>query len=134
MAFVLDPGLTKLGMPLVEWDLSTVYLIEDKRFPWLMLVPRRDGAEELFDFSAKDRATLMEETTRAAKALKDATGAGKINVANLGNAVRQFHIHVVARNTGDAAWPRPVWGSGPAAPYSAAERTELADKLRNLLA
>ena len=134
MAFSLSAHIKDVTSPFAEWGLSTVLILEDKRFPWLLLVPRREGAVELFDLSADDCAMLMAETVRAAKALKAATGAEKINVAALGNVERQLHVHVVARNPGDAAWPGPVWGAGKEVPYSSGERAGFAERLRNALA
>ncbi len=72
-----------------------------------------------------DRTTLAEETARAAKLLKTIGGAAKINVGALGNLVPQLHVHVVARNPGDPAWPGPVWGHSPAVPYEATARDAL---------
>ena len=57
----------------------------------------------------------MTEIARTARALKAVTRCDKLNIAALGNAVPQLHVHVVARRHGDAAWPRPVWGAAAAA-------------------
>ncbi|MDE2110617.1 MAG: HIT family protein [Alphaproteobacteria bacterium] len=100
-----------------DWPLSRVLLMNDARFPWLVLVPKRVGAGEIFDLDPADRAALHEEICRAGAGLKSLTGCAKINIGILGNIVPQFHVHVVARNPGDEAWPGPVWGSGHAVPY-----------------
>jgi diadenosine tetraphosphate (Ap4A) HIT family hydrolase len=76
---------------------------------------------------------LTFETNMVAQGLKKATGCLKINTAALGNIVRQLHVHVVAREEGDPAWPGPVWGSGPAKPYRREDMHRLAQKIRDAL-
>ena len=100
-------------------------------FAWMVLVPRRAGAVELFDLSQPDRSALMEETTRAAQLLKTIGNAAKINVGALGHLVPQLHVHVVARNPGDPAWPGPVWGHSPAVPDEPAARDEFIRQFLN---
>jgi diadenosine tetraphosphate (Ap4A) HIT family hydrolase len=115
--FVLHPRLEADTAYAANWPLSRVLVMNDARYRWLILVPRRPDKIELFDLDASDRAQLTEETTRAAQTLKRLTGAAKINIGALGNLVPQLHIHVVARSPGDPAWPGPVWGHSPAVPY-----------------
>ena len=93
--------------------LSRVLVIKDAHYPWLLLVPRRAGAVEIIDLGEVEQAQLMTEITRVSRALKDVTQCDKLNVAALGNAVPQLHVHLIARRTTDAAWPRPVWGVVP---------------------
>ena len=120
--FVLDPRLATDTAPLARLRLCEMRLMDDARFPWIVLVPMRAGATEIFDLEADDRAALIEEVAAASESLKRAVGAAKVNVGALGNIVRQLHIHVVARFEGDAAWPGPVWGFGARVPYAASER------------
>lgn len=129
MSFVLDPKLAADTIPLAELRLCRVLLMNDRRYPWLILVPKRAGMRDLDDLSAADQAQLMIETDRAARALKALAPPHKMNVAALGNVVAQLHVHVIARQTTDAAWPKPVWGIGVAEPYAAAERAELIQRL-----
>src|ERR1700753_3000 len=95
--------------------------MNDARYPWLILVPRRADATEIFDLDAADRALLIEEDARAARGLKALGGAAKINIGALGNLVPQLHVHIVARSPGDAAWPGPVWGHGAPVAYQESE-------------
>jgi diadenosine tetraphosphate (Ap4A) HIT family hydrolase len=125
MSFVLDERLARDTLPVGDLPLSRVLLMNDKRWPWLILVPRRAGAVELTDLDIGDRAILIEEAARAAAFLKAHTGALKINLGALGNIVRQLHLHVVAREPGDPAWPGPVWGHGVAARYREGEARSL---------
>lgn len=132
-AFELDPRLARDALPLGALNLCVLLLMKDARFPWLILVPQRNNVSELHDLGAVERAMLIEETARAAIALKTATGADKINVGALGNIVRQLHVHVVARFEGDAAWPGPVWGSGSPADYADGAAEALIAGIRNAL-
>jgi len=127
--FVLSERLAADTRFVADWPLSRVLLMNDARYPWLILVPRHAGATELFDLSPEERSQLVEETSRAGALLKARTGAAKINVGALGNLVPQLHVHVVARNPGDAAWPGPVWGQGQAVPRSPAEQDALLAEL-----
>jgi len=127
--FELHPRLAQDTLAFAELDLCTVRLMNDSRFPWLILVPRRAGAREFHQLAVAERSVLMEEIAHVSAALERATGAVKINVGALGNIVAQLHVHVVARFESDAAWPGPVWGSGPACAYDAATRLELVKSL-----
>ncbi|MBF0284220.1 MAG: HIT domain-containing protein [Magnetococcales bacterium] len=120
-------------LELVRWPLCRVLLMNDARYPWLILVPQRPGMREIFDLSEEDQARLLGETRRAARALAAYGHPDKLNVAALGNVVAQLHLHVIARFVGDEAWPRPVWGVHPARPYGEAARQERLTALRRLL-
>jgi len=115
--FDLHAQLEADTVVLVDWPLSRLLLMNDRRFPWIILVPRVAGASEVFDLPAAARTNLWREVDAVASKLKSETGAHKINIGALGNIVRQLHVHVVARNEGDGAWPGPVWGSGTRIPY-----------------
>lgn len=131
--FVLDPRLANDTAFVCDWALSRVLLMNDARFPWLVLVPRRAGAVEVFDLSPADQALLWREVAHAALLLKGASGCRKVNVGALGNIVSQLHIHIVARNEGDFAWPGPVWGKGEAARFDAAALSAEVARWRGLL-
>ncbi|MBP1851658.1 diadenosine tetraphosphate (Ap4A) HIT family hydrolase [Rhizobium halophytocola] len=118
MPFALDDRLARDSKPLLTLDLCEVRLINDSRWPWLLLVPQRDAVTELFELTPLDQTMLTFEQMTVSAALRRATGALKINVGALGNIVRQLHVHVIARNEGDANWPGPVWGFGQAVPYA----------------
>jgi diadenosine tetraphosphate (Ap4A) HIT family hydrolase len=120
-SFRLHPQLAADTEAVAELPLSTVRLMNDSRFPWLILVPRRPEIRELHELSERDRAVLVEEVALASRVLARATGADKINVGALGNMVPQLHVHAVARFRNDEAWPGPVWGTGERRPYPAAE-------------
>ncbi|HET6432595.1 HIT family protein [Dyella sp.] len=132
--FVLDPRLAADSVPVIELPLCGVRLMNDARFAWLLLVPRRDGMSELHDLDAADQDRLWREIRFASAALRDAAPCDKLNLGALGNIVRQLHVHLVARVAGDAAWPGPVWGSGAAQPYDAAALEATMAALRRRLA
>jgi diadenosine tetraphosphate (Ap4A) HIT family hydrolase len=117
MSFVLDDRLARDTFVIGDLPLSRVLLMQDARWPWLILVPRREGMVELIDLEPADQTQLMDEAGRAARFLKGHASPDKINVGALGNIVRQLHLHVVARAVGDPVWPAPVWGQGAATPY-----------------
>ena len=130
VSFALDERLTKDTFVVGDFALSRVLLMNDARWPWLILVPRRQNLVELTDLEAGDRARLIEEAALAAGFLKAHASADKINLGALGNIVRQLHVHVVARSTGDPAWPGPVWGFGAAVPYEDTEARALIEAAR----
>ncbi|MDO8289126.1 MAG: HIT domain-containing protein [Parvibaculum sp.] len=113
--------------------LSRVLLMNDKRYPWLILVPRRDDLRDFHDVAEADKAALHAEIDHASAVLKELTGAFKINVAAIGNMVPQLHVHVIARFEEDAVWPKPVWGLGEAVPYSPSEVGSLIEKLKKAI-
>lgn len=123
MSFALDPRLAADTFEVGDRALSRVLLMNDARYPWLILVPRRAALSEIVDLEAEDRARLIEEIAAACRFVRHLPGVEKLNVAALGNVVAQLHVHVVGRAVGDAAWPGPVWGAGKAAPY-VADRAE----------
>ena len=118
MGFVLHPRLMADTAVIVDWSLSRVLLMNDKRFPWIVLVPRRPNVVEFFDLDETSRAQLTNEIARAGERLKGWArthgGADKINVGMIGNLVPQLHVHVVARKKGDAVVARHGVGCGPA--------------------
>ena len=129
-AFELHPRLVADTLFVADWTLSRVLLMSDARFPWLILVPRRNDLSELHHLSQTERHVLMDEIARASSGLKSIVGSAKINVGALGNLVPQLHIHVVARVPGDAAWPGPVWGNGRSEPYSPLDGERRLSELR----
>jgi diadenosine tetraphosphate (Ap4A) HIT family hydrolase len=112
-AWSLHSRLKEDTIDIGDLPLSKVLVIKDAHYPWLLLVPRRPDAVEIIDLDEVQQAQLMTEITRVSRALKDITKCDKLNVAALGNLVPQLHVHIIARRTSDAAWPRPVWGVMP---------------------
>jgi diadenosine tetraphosphate (Ap4A) HIT family hydrolase len=116
--FTLDPRLEADTQHVASLPLCDVLLMNDARYAWLILVPRRNGMVEMLDLPEAAQQTLWQEIHRVAAVLRDAVPCDKLNIGALGNIVRQLHVHVIARREGDAAWPGPVWGHGRAEPYA----------------
>ncbi|WP_395119073.1 HIT domain-containing protein [Rhodanobacter sp. FW102-FHT14D06] len=133
-AFTLDPRLAADTRLLASLPLCDVRLMDDARYGWLVLVPRRDGLVEIADLDEGEQATLWHEVNRAAAALRAAMPCDKLNLGALGNIVRQLHVHVVARREGDAGWPGPVWGHGQREPCAEVVLHERMTALRQALA
>jgi len=110
--FDLDPRLAGDTLAVTRLESGLLRLMDDARWPWLILVPAVPGAAELHDLTPAMARLVHEETDRIGAALKRATGCTKINTGALGNVVRQLHIHIIARFEGDPNWPGPVWGFG----------------------
>jgi diadenosine tetraphosphate (Ap4A) HIT family hydrolase len=122
--FELHERLVRATAPLGDLPLSRVLLLDDHRHPWLLLVPRRDGIEEIYELSREDRTQLMEEITAASLVLKRLYEPFRLNIADIGNKAYQLHIHVTARFETDPHWPDVVWSRErePYAPAALAAR------------
>ncbi|GAK46015.1 histidine triad (HIT) protein [Tepidicaulis marinus] len=127
--FELHPRLEADTKTVDDWELCRVLLMDDARYPWLILVPRIEGLRDFDEVPAVHKWRFFEEIELASRALRETSGAEKMNVAALGNMVPQLHVHVVARFEGDAAWPKPVWGVGEAEPYGPGKADLLIGKL-----
>jgi diadenosine tetraphosphate (Ap4A) HIT family hydrolase len=129
--FRLDARLEGDTLEVGVTGLCRLRLMNDCRWPWLILVPMMPGASEMHDLPKQQQRQLAQEMMIAGAALKRATACEKINSAAIGNVVRQLHVHVVARNAGDPNWPGPVWGFGVRQPY--ADASGLIAKIRDEL-
>jgi diadenosine tetraphosphate (Ap4A) HIT family hydrolase len=128
--FELHPRLVAATAPIGELPLSAVRLLDDHRLPWILLVPRRPGVEEIFELAPADRAQLMEETSSTAEAMKRRFRPVRLNIADIGNRAPQLHVHVVARFEDDPFWPAVAWSRERAAYEPAARearRREMAE-------
>lgn len=131
--FTLDSRLEKDSVLVTRLGLCQLRLMDDSRWPWLLLVPQRPDVQELFDLAPLDQAMLTFETNLVAEMFKKMKGGTKINVAAIGNIVRQLHVHVIARYENDANWPGPVWGFGARQPYAEADRKALVKQILDAL-
>ncbi len=131
--YELHPQLAADTHPLGTLGLCELRLMDDANYPWLVLVPRVAAARELIDLDAAQRHQLTDEIDLAARLLRDAFRPHKLNVAALGNMVPQLHVHVIAREENDPAWPAPVWGRVAARPYPPEALVERVRLLRDLL-
>ena len=128
--FVLDQRLEAESLPVAWLGLCELRIRDERRWPWLLLVPQRPDIEEIHDLTPLDQAMLSFESNLVSKALKDLTGCTKINCAAIGNMVRQLHLHVIARNEGDEGWPGTVWNLGAREPERREALHHFAERLR----
>ena len=131
--FILDSRLEQDTLPIGDFPLCRLLLMNDAQYPWFILVPRREAVSELFQLDAADQQQLWRETTAFAEIVKDSFGADKMNVATLGNVVSQLHMHVIARSRDDAAWPAPVWGRHQPKPYTQDQAAAIRARLKTVL-
>ena len=131
--FVLDTRLAADTAFIADGPLSQVRLMDDTRFPWLVLVPRVNGVSEWLELDGGQQRLLLAEINQAGQLIRAQPGVEKLNIGALGNIVRQFHVHLIGRHEGDPAWPGPVWGQGAAARHAPAALAAQIDAWRRRL-
>ena len=122
--FELDSRLHNDTFFVCDLSLSRVLLMNDSQFPWLILVPKRNNVSEIIDLSEQEQIVLTRESAQVSKVMQKMFSPHKLNVAALGNVVKQLHVHHVARFSTDTAWPKPVWANQAVVPYTQ-EKAEL---------
>ncbi|GHE22154.1 HIT domain-containing protein [Halomonas urumqiensis] len=127
--FEIDERLANDTYPVTELPLCQLRLMDDARYPWLVLVPRRPGVSEVFELDEQDQQQLWREATAIGRAMMAMFEGDKLNIASLGNVVAQLHVHVVVRRRDDDSWPAPVWGRGEALPYDLEAQGEMRERI-----
>ena len=89
--------------------LSTIRLINNSKFPWIILIPNRKNISDITELNLKDQSLLMKEIVYSSKLMKKIFKTKKLNIEKIGNIVPQLHIHVIARSIKDSSWPLSVW-------------------------
>jgi diadenosine tetraphosphate (Ap4A) HIT family hydrolase len=133
MGFELHPRLEADSISLGRSALCEVRLMNERTWPWVLLVPRCPDIREIHELSERDQQQLLRESCVLGKGMMDAFAGDKLNVAALGNMVPQLHLHHIVRHEGDVAWPGPVWGVQSPVPYSAGELAEVRSKFAPML-
>ena len=131
--FELHPRLAEDSVVIGEFTLSLLLISKDANYPWCILVPKREDVFEIHHLDEADQLQLMRESCRLSEVMTSLFDAHKMNVAALGNVVRQLHVHHIARFTDDAAWPQPIWGKVPFKAYEAEALAALVKSLQNAL-
>lgn len=131
--FELHPRLAQDSVVVGEFDLSLLLLSRDANYPWCILVPKREDIYEIHHLSEEEQLQLIRESCRLSEVMTSLFDADKMNVAALGNVVRQLHVHHIARFTDDPAWPQPIWGKLPAKEYGEEDFAERTKRLQNAL-
>ena len=132
--FTIDDRLLNSTEWLADLPLCRLFLQNDTRYPWFVLVPRIADVTELYQLTEADQTQLMAEISLISRYLKDVCAMHKVNVGALGNVVPQLHIHVLGRDPNDGTWPGPVWGVGVAEPYSAEALAEQVQRIQQWVA
>jgi len=131
--FELDSRLHNDTFFVCDLTLCRVLLMNDKQFPWLILVPMRNNIAEIIDLPEQEQQTLLAESAKVSKVLQQVFSPYKLNIGALGNVVRQLHVHHVARFENDVAWPKPVWGNQAPVAYDDAEASAILSTLKQAL-
>ena len=130
MYFQVDNQIEASSNFIGDLSLSRVYLKNEANFPWIILVPRQQDVQEIYQLSETNRHTLMKEITELSKIMHDFFKPDKLNIGALGNMIPQLHVHIVARFKTDLLWPEGIWQSFLPTAYSSKMLEELTDKLR----
>lgn len=129
MSFELDPKLAQDSTFICDLPLCQVRLSNNAAFPWLLLIPKQNDLCEIIDLPMSSQVQLLGEINQASHVMRSLFLPTKLNIANLGNVVKQLHIHVIARFNTDKAWPNPVWNSQVEARYAPLEQQRIIQQL-----
>lgn len=130
--FKLDDRLANDTIELGNLGFTKILMCKDSNYPWVILVPEIANATEIHQLTPQQQTELMQTITFIAQNMETEFKADKINIAALGNVVKQLHIHVVARYEQDLAWPGPIWGKHPMQQYNEIAMEEMALKFKKL--
>jgi diadenosine tetraphosphate (Ap4A) HIT family hydrolase len=131
MSFELHPDLQRDGILIGRFKLNLALLINDKSYPWFVLVPQRANIRDTIDLTGEDFELLWQESRTFSAAIMKIFEGEKLNVAALGNMTPQLHVHHVVRFSTDVAWPKPIWGVQPLQPYNADEIKNIVAQIKN---
>ena len=132
MSFKLDRKFLKSSHHITDLKLCTIRLNDNSKFPWIILIPKRNKITDISDLNSKDQTLLMKEIVYVSKVMKKLFKTSKLNVEKIGNIVPQLHLHIIARSKKDSSWPLSVWvvkGKN----YSKTALKVIVDKLRKAL-
>ena len=132
MSFKLNRKFLKTSHHLIDLKLCTIRLNDNSKFPWIILIPKRNKITDISDLNSKDQTLLMKEIVYVSKVMKKLFKTSKLNVEKIGNIVPQLHIHIIARSKKDSSWPLSVWVVKGKS-YSKTALKVIVDKLRNAL-
>jgi len=109
MAFKINKKLLKSSHHITELKLCSIRLYDNSKFPWVILIPKRNNITDISELNSRDQILLMKEIVYVSKIMKKLFKTTKLNVEKIGNLVSELHIHVIARNKKDITWPLSVW-------------------------
>ena len=105
----IDKNFLKDSYYINRLKLCTIRLINNSKFPWIILIPNRKNKTDITDLNSKDQILLIKEIVHCSKLMKKIFKTPKLNVEKIGNKVPQLHIHIIARFKKDSSWPLSVW-------------------------
>ena len=105
----IDKNFLKDSYYINRLKLCTIRLINNSKFPWIILIPNRKNKTDITDLNSKDQILLIKEIVHCSKLMKKIFKTSKLNVEKIGNKVPQLHIHIIARFKKDSSWPLSVW-------------------------
>ena len=109
MPFKIDKKFLKSSHHIIELKLCSIRLHDNSKFPWVILIPKRNKITDISDLNSKDQILLMKEIVHVSKIMKKLFKTSKLNIEKIGNMVPQLHIHIIARSKKDSTWPLSVW-------------------------
>ena len=105
----INKNFLKNSYYIKDLKLCTIRLIDNSKFPWIILIPNRKNITDITELNLKDQILLMKEIVFCSKVMKKIFRTKKLNVEKIGNIVPQLHIHIIARSIKDSTWPLSVW-------------------------
>ena len=129
MSFKIDKKFLKSSHHIIELKLCSIRLNDNTKFPWVILIPKRNKITDMTDLKSKDQSLLMKEIVSVSKIMKKLFKTTNLNVEKIGNIVPQLHIHIIARRKTDSSWPLSVWVV-KGKPYAAKVLKDILDKIR----
>ncbi len=129
-----DQRLDDLMIEIIPLSVSTLYLFKEQTYRGRCLVAYRDHVNELYELPADELAKFTQDVARAAKAVRTAMGAAKINYGAYSDKLPHLHMHLVPKYVDG-----PSWGTtftmmpDPKVLLPAEEYAALADKIRAAL-
>jgi diadenosine tetraphosphate (Ap4A) HIT family hydrolase len=134
MEFVLNERLAAGGFEVARLHGCRILLKDEGLFPWFILVPEvAQGIEDLHQLDEETFAEVMLAVRKVSLFVESHFRPEKLNVACIGNIVRQMHIHVVGRFRDDPAWPHVVWGFEERMKYPQGDAERIAVAAREFL-
>ena len=105
----IDNKFLKKSHYITDLKLCSVRLIDNCKFPWIILIPNKKNVTDFTELNSKDQILLIKEIVYCSKLMKKIFKTKKLNVEKIGNIFPQLHIHIIARFKKDSSWPLSVW-------------------------
>ena len=105
----INKNFLKSSHFIADLKLCNIRLIDNEKFPWVILIPKRKNITDISELNSKDQILLIKEIVYVSKIIKKIFKTSKLNVEKIGNIVPQLHIHIIARKKKDSSWPLSVW-------------------------